>query len=256
MKKKFIFTKDSSFTSVQDKMHQEVTEHIIQDDETKKLYHYVVSYGSWFSISKDSVFMSHLLSKIGLTGFGKNYIADGCKIDLPWEPYNKKTRHSIVELPEDIKLEDVELDASQTKVSDRFKQTFLGKSYVIQSQEDNEDEYGGEDLLKLIFGCVIHQLAEFKDGDKVYPFYCVLTNFGWNKKEDLIDVLGEGQIGEHPEVFDILEKFASIDIKNEIEKFGKETGNKHQELCKELLQRQKIVKKYLHSKEQASELSR
>ena len=39
MKKKFVFTDDSSFTHVKDKMHRGVTEHVLQEDTTKKLYH-------------------------------------------------------------------------------------------------------------------------------------------------------------------------------------------------------------------------
>ena len=86
MKKKFMFTDESSFTHVKDKMHQSVTEHILKDDETKKLYHHVVSYGSWFRVSYQAVFMSHLLKKIGVTGFCVGYVADDCKIKLPWYP--------------------------------------------------------------------------------------------------------------------------------------------------------------------------
>ena len=127
---KYKITKDSSFIHVKDKMHKSVTEHIIEEIKTKKLYHHVVSYGSWFDISYESVFMSHLLKELGVTGFGKAYIADDCEIVLPWYPCREQTKKSIVELPKFAKVEDVQFGCSKLKVCDKFKETFVSKTFV------------------------------------------------------------------------------------------------------------------------------
>ena len=110
MKQTFIFTSDNSFTHIKDKMHQSVAEHIVQNDQTKELYHYVVSYGSSFNISHSSIFMSHLLKMIGLTGFAVAYSADNSNIVLPYYPYKMPENKSLVEVPKNISLNEINFE--------------------------------------------------------------------------------------------------------------------------------------------------
>lgn len=250
MKKKFIFTKDSSFTHVKDEMHDSVTEHIVQDDETKKLYHHVVSYGSWFRISYASIFMSHLLKKIGVTGFGLAYSADDCKIDLPWYPYHKQTRKTVVELPEFVQLEDITFGYSKLEISEQYKQTFVGKSFKQKYKSGSIYDVKGEDLIEYLFGCSAFHFGEAKIEGKVYPLCCVLYKLGWRTEiDELTKILKETDIGECPEVYQILEKFVELDIDKSVKVFGEELQSKFTDLRKDLMERQEIIKGYLSKRQ-------
>lgn len=250
MKKKFIFTKESSFTHLKTKMHQEVTEHIIEDDETKRLYHHVVSYGSWFRISYSSIFMAHILKQIGLTGFGLAYAADESQIILPCYPYHRPETKSIVELPKGVLLKDITFEYTDKKISEKFKQTFLGKSYKLKYKTGKEISKSGEGLLKLLFGCVTHRICEFIKGDECYPFYCILSNMGWYDKEDLIQILSESDVLQHQEIKCVLEKFVKIDIAKSIKILEEETQAQMPKLTQELLERQQIIREHLTKKQE------
>ncbi len=245
MKKKFMFTKDSSFTHVKSEIHKEVTEHIVQDDETKKLYHHVVSYGSWFRITYESIFMSHLLKKIGITGFGVAYSADDCEIDLPCYPYHKPKRKSVVEIPEFIELKDIDFGRSKSEESEKFKQTFMGKTYKKKHEIGFVYDITSEDLLKHLFSCFPFYFGTAKEEDKVYPLYCILYRCSLKKKDELKKYLKYTDIGEYPEIRQILEKFVEIDIEKAIKIFEDEIETEFEDLKKDLTERQEIIKDYL-----------
>jgi len=246
MRKKFIFTSDSSFTHVKDKMHDSVTEHIVQDDETKKLYHHVVSYGSWFDVSYSSIFMAYLLKKIGITGFGLAYSADDCKIDLPYYPYHKQKVKTVVELPKFVQLEDIAFEHSKLEVSEQFKQTFVGKTFKQKYESGAIYDVKGEELLKYLFGCSVFRFGEAKIKDKVYPLCCILYKFGWRTEiGELTKKLKDTDIGERPEIHEILERFVELDIDKAIKVFEEELQTKFTDLRKDLIERQEIIKSYL-----------
>lgn len=249
MKKKFIFTEESSFSHMKDKMHNSVTEHIVEDDETKKLYHYVVSYGSWFKISYQSVFMSHLLKKIGVTGFGVGYIADDCKIELPWYPQYKIEKKSVVELPDFIKLEDVEFGDKKEVVSDKYKQSFVGKTFVKEYEGGKAYTITGEELLPYLFGCSCFRYGTALFEDKAYPLHCLLQGGTWHKMKDLRKMLEETEIIKQSEIQEVLKKFIELEIEKEIAKFTEETSIELPDLKVDLIERQEIVKKLLYSHE-------
>ena len=241
MKKKFTFTKESSFTHLKDRMHNEATEHIVQDSETKKLYHHVVSYGSWFNISYSSIFMSHLLRKIGLTGFGIAYGVDDCDVKLPCYPYNRPTRKSIVEVPEGIRLQDLSFVGSNKETSKHFQETFLGKIYTLTNKTGNTYRMQGKDVWRKLIGCYFHQICEIEKEDGVMPFYCVLTDFGGDGQKDLTKILTETNILEDLEVRQVLKKFVKIDIDKAIKALEDEISDKMPSLSKELKERQQII---------------
>lgn len=255
MKKKYTFTKDSKFTHVKDKMHQSVTEHIVEDEETKKLYHDVVSYGSWFRITDSSVFMSHLLKEVGLTGFCEAYIADDCGMKLPWYPSRPITSQSVVELPEDLMLKDFEFGYSKTEKSDEFKQTFLGKEFEIPIDGQYKTTYTGEDLLKIIFGCSAFQIGHSKVDDKHSPLFCLLSmrEFDTIDEEKMATLLSALDKTKHKEIVSVLEAFSKIDIESKMKEFDEESAKAHPDLCTELLYKQLIIDGALMSMDLAKE---
>jgi hypothetical protein len=215
LKKRFVVTQDSSFTHVKDKMYHSVTEHIIQDDQTKELYHYVVSYGSSFSLSHSSVLMSHLLSNIGLAGFGLAYSADNSKIVLPYYPYHMPKTQTIVQIPQNVSLNQISFDRSKKRTSESFNNSFLGKKYIIHDSNKKSHKVTGEDLLKPLFGCYAFQVCEFTISDKICPFYCVMDNMSFNDKKELKKFLSQTDVLQHKEIKDILSNFVKLDIKKE-----------------------------------------
>ena len=253
MKKKFVFTKESSFTHLQDEMHQSVTEHIIEDDETKKLYHMVVSYGSWFRVSYESIFMSHLLKKIGVTGFCVAYSADECEIRLPWYPYHKIETKSIVELPEFVKLEDTFFGDLKIETAEEFKKSFVGKTFIEKDKTGKEYERTGEYLLPYLFDSYCFRFGTVKMQDKAYPLYCILKGATWHKIGDLKKMFEETYIIEQPEIKDLLEKFVKLDIEKGLKSFEDELGFECSDLKKDLLERQDLISEFL-TKEQVAEM--
>lgn len=255
MKKKYIFTKDSKFTHLKDKMHQSVTEHVVEDEETKKLYHDVVSYGSWFRITDSSVFISHLLKEVGLTGFCEAYVADDCSMILPWYPSSPITSQSVVELPEDLKLKDFEFGYSKTEKSDEFKQTFLGKEFEIPIEGEYKTTYTGEDILKIIFGCSAFQFGHAKIGDKHSPLFCLLSMRGFDTidEEKMSTLLAALDKDKHKDIVSILKAFSKIDIEAKMKEFDEETERTHPDLCTELLYKQLIIDGALISMDSAKE---
>lgn len=245
MQRQFIFTEDSSFTSVKDKMHMSVTEHFMKEDETQKLYHYVVSYGSWFHISDASIFMSHLLEKIGVTGYCKAYSAQGCEIDLPWYPARGLESKSIVELPEGFDVEQCEFGKSKGEMCDDFKKTFLAKNFKLKTSTQEQEEYSGEYIIKELFGSTAFECGVLKVEDKDYPLYCALTDFKWHTKKDMMKILKGTDICKNVEVRSILKKFVKIDISKFAREFEKETEKDISSLTKELKERQAILRAYL-----------
>lgn len=258
MKKKFVFTDDSSFTHVKNKMHHGVTEHILQEDTTKKLYHYVVSYGAPFKISDSAIFMSQLLKEIGVTGFCTSYSANNCRILLPWYPSTKIDRQAIVELPQNVKLENIVFGKSELPMSDRFKQTFLEKKYKIKLEDGKVCDYTGKELLKIMFGCWAFNPVDFCEGDTAYPFYIILDKIPLDKyyKKEFVNLLYSLDINEHAEIYSILNKFAKIDIKKAVKSFEKEIGKQTPEMCTELLFRQAVVQGHLWSKKQTNNIQK
>ncbi len=244
MKKKFMFTKDSSFTHVKDEMRHSLTEHIIQDDQTKKLYFHVVSHGSWIKFSYESIFMSHLLKAIGVTGVGVTYGAEDCKIDLPWYPYRMPFK-AVVDLPEDIKLEDIHFGFFEEEVGDEYKQTFIGKKYKQTFKFGGESEIKGKDLLRDLFSCSVIHFAKTTTKDGVYPLGFVMYGVGLETKKDMIKKLSSTDISAHPEVSAVLHKFSELDIEKAIKTFEEELGADLSELGKDLVKRQKIAKFYM-----------
>ena len=256
MKKKYTFTKDSSFSSVKDQMHTGVTEHYIKDDETEKLYHYVVSYGSWFHISEEAVFMSHLLEKIGVTGFSKAYIAEDSKIVLPWYPSSGLLSKNLVELPEWASLKCCEFGKSKGELCDDFKKTFLAKKFKVKTAT-KEDVYTASYVIKEIFGTTTFDCGTLKVEGKDYPLYCLLTNYQFHTKQDMLKILQKSDICKKPEVREILKRFAKISLTKEAKMFKEETQKDLSSLILELKERQLIVKTFLllkHESEKEEEL--
>ena len=253
MKKQFIFTKESTFTHLKDKMYHGETEHILQDDLTKKLYHHIVGYGSEVAISSESTFIAHLLEKIGVTGFSKSYVASDCKIDLPWYPSKYSiTAKAVVELPEKAELKDFEFGEKEGELSERYKQTFVGKTFEIK-QGDKTYILSGKKVLKILFGATTVELGHFQKRELVYPFQTILASekvFGEQEKAQFIHLLGKLDVNDHQEIVSVLKKFAKIDLKKEVESFEKEVKTKIQPLFKDLSLRQEIVKKHLLTKQQ------
>ena len=245
MRKQYIFTQESSFTHVKDKGHQEVTEHIIQDDETGALYHHVVSYGSWFSISDLSVFMSHLLKKIGVTGFSESYIADECEIKLPCYPHKKPTHKEVVALPEGIDLESITLERPTLRECKRFKETFLGRTFRIKFKSGSAYTFTGEEILKDILGCTAFKLGDFLEDGKTYPFYTLLTRIPRPYK--LESFLIDSDVLKRKEIYQLLDKFTSVDIEKEIKVLEQETKRSQADIKEELIKLQAILKKHLSS---------
>lgn len=254
MKKKYMFTKDSSFTHVKDAMYKSATEHIVEDDETKDLYHHVVSYGGYIGMSSSSVFMSHLLAKIGVTGFGKSYEITGCKIDLPYYPSAQyhKARKAIVELPKGSKVEDIEFGRTTLEISDKFKQTFLGKTFKF-GKDDEQEPIQTKYVLSKLFRFLPDQIGYAIQGDKAYPLCTIMESsemFDSLRKRDFEEFLSILDEKEHAEIYAVLEKFAQIDIEKEIEKFIEETQSTREmkSLKKEMLYRQDTIREHLASK--------
>lgn len=247
-----MFTIESSFTHVKDKMHQAVTEHVIQDDDTKKLYHYVVSYGSWFSLHYDEVFMSHLFSKIGITGFGKCYAADKSTIKLPWYHPLGKQRQVLVELPKTMKCEDFEFGCKTEKMSETFKQTFLGHKFRIKV-DDEIQTMEGYRIIRKLFRFREFQIGYFDSGDGCYPLYTAIEcseRFDDFAKKGFCEILKSLHKIKHAEIYDVLEKFTKIDLKEEFDQFKKDVGVDCKSLFEELLYRQTVVKDCLFPSKQ------
>lgn len=245
MKKKYIFTKDSSFTHLKDEMHKFTSTHIIKDDQTMRLYYHLVSYGSPRDISDESIFMSHLLRKIGVTGFCTSYLAEDCKITLPYTSKRRPTKPVIIELPQGIKLEDVSFGRALLEESEKFKHTFLGKKISVKSDE----VYSGKDLIKCLFGCSIEQIGSVNKKDKTYPLYEISSDVAFNKesKQSFISLLKALDKKLDYEIYAILDKFASLDISQMIEEFESEIGRSAELMSKELelLYKQSEIKKHL-----------
>ena len=252
MKKQFIFTKDTSFTHLKDEMYDSETEHIIKDDQTEKLYHHIVEHGSGFEISYESVFMSHLLKEIGLTGFGKSYGADACKIDLPWYPKHYSTsRKFVVELPESAKLEDFEFGAKKDFLCEQFKQTSIGKTFDFKKGQE-KFSFLGKDVLGKLLGFSPIQLGYFKREKGIYPFFTVLKSqslFESGQGESVCKMLDCLDPREHEEIYSVLKKFANLDLKKEIGVFEQEIGKRVKELPSDLLLRQTLIRKHLLAKQ-------
>lgn len=251
MKKQFIFTEDSSFIHIKDKMYQEATEHILQDEQTKRLYHHVVSYGSWFGIADTATFKSHLLEKIGATGFSKSYVADGCEISLPWYPHGYAERSkSIVEVPEGIDLEDIRFGIKTDHLCKKFTQTTVGKSFKGK-QDGKACEVSGKSLLHDLFRVEVIPVGHFEKEGEIYPFYTILEGFSpfdERYKSQAIKTLKSLDLYKSPEIQAMLDRFARIDIKKEIGSFESELGREFKSLSEELCCQQKIVREYLQTK--------
>lgn len=245
MKQEFSYTEDSSFKSVKNEMHMSVTEHIIKEEETQKLYHYVVSYGSLFHISSDSIFMSHLFDKIGITGYCKAYSAEGCKIKLPWYPSSGLESKSIVELPEGFCVEQISFDKSKNDYCEEFKKTFLAQKFKAKTSTKEQVDYSAEYLVKELFGCTSFKCGVLQSGDEYYPIYCVLSNFAWHTKKDMIDILQKSDICKNAEIRAVLKKFIKLDISKMAREFKQETQNDTKCLVRELKERQAILRTYL-----------
>jgi hypothetical protein len=252
MRKKYSFTADSTFTHLKDKMHQGVTEHIIEDDQTKKLYHDVVSYGSWFNVSDSSVFMSHFLNDMGFTGFSRAYTADNCDVRLPWYPPHPITKQAFIEVPDRICLDDIEFGYSKTEESDDYKQTFAGKVFKIPSESSVDIEYKGEDVLKNLFGCSVFPLGYFKKGVKHYPFNCILKNqeFDTYDRRAFVSFLKKIDPEGNPEIYSLLQKFMVADVKTKIKEFEHDVGRKCSGLRDELLYRQLLIRENVVANEE------
>ena len=252
MKKQFKFTKESSFTHVKDKMHQGVTEHILEDDQTKELYHHVVSYGSTFQVTPEAMFMAHLLKKIGVSGVCLGYVADECKMVLPWyHPQHTLIEKAVVELPKFVKLQDVEFDTStQAALSEKYKETFLGKTFKGKRKTDGKEyEIKGDHLIKDLFGCYAFYYGYAVEEDlSRYPLGCILYSPSFYGIGDLEKALKE--VDMMPEVSDILHGFSEVDIPEEIAAFEKELEIKADKLKEDLLKRQEIVKQYISTKDE------
>ena len=240
MKKQYIFTKDSSFTHVKDKMHEGWHEHIIQDDETGKLY----SYGSWYRLPHSSIFMSHLLKELGITGFGLAYIADKAIIDLPYSPYHREEKQ-ILELPKDILLEEGDVDHSHKKVSEQFYKTFLGKTYELKDKEGTVIMKSGKDLLRVLFGCVALKVCYFVQKNESYPFYCIQESMEPSDIKYLIKILRETDLLNNHELKNILQKFVQKDINKSIEILENEAQVDMSEFTQELIERQEIINYFI-----------
>lgn len=251
MKKQYLFTKDSSFTHVKDKMYHSATEHVIEDDRTKKLYHLVVSYGSWFKLGYDDVFMSHLFKEIGITGFEKSYVADDCDIVLPWYPGDfYKQSKAIVELPDDVKLGDFEFGVLSEKISEEYQQTFLGKSFIIQDG-DSVHEYSAQGILSGLFGYYPYIVAHIKKEDSIYPLSLIISSSSMIDKSpaQMVKVLSRLQLDKHSEILTILDKFSKIDLDRRFCDFKEEVGKDCEKLQQDLHERQAIIKRYLASEQ-------
>ena len=247
MKKQFVFTKESSFTHLKDKMHQSVTEHIVEDDQTKKLYHHVVSYGSWFQVGHEAVFMSHLLKKIGVTGFALAYSADDCEIRLPWYPSQEVEIKTIVQLPKSVKVEDLEFGDSKIKECEQFKQTFIAKTFKKRTIKTGcEGKIEAKELLRYLFSCSPFKFAEAKIKEEVYPLYCMLYGVSWHQTSDLIKLLDDTDILSE-DVIKIMEKFIKLDIEKELETFEDEMGKGFVKLKQDLI-RWSVRRKWVRSR--------
>ena len=245
MRKKFLFASDTSFMHVKDEMHREVTEHIIEDEKTKKLYHYVVNYGSWFHISYESIFMSHLLKGLGINGFCRAYIANDCQIALPWCSYRELKQKTVVQLPEFVQLKDFTFGVPKTELSEKFKETFVGKTFIEKQEGCNVKTITGKELLPYLFGCTTFCYGKSGVGDKAYPLYCLLYGGTWHRIKDLIALLQETKVCDYAEIRGLLERFVELDIEKEIEIFEDETKIQLDKLKSDLLERQEIVDAFL-----------
>ena len=244
MKKRFVFTKESSFTHVKDKMHQSVTEHIVQDDQTQKLYHHVVSYGSWFVIKDESVFMSHLLKELGIEELGVSYVADECQFDLPWYPFHEPKTKSVVELPDGVKLEDISFEVLHSRDEKPEGKTFFTKEYDIACTDGKTYKYSGEKLLKPMFACCPHTLFYVYKEKASTPFKSALAGFGFGKVRDMEELLYKTDACKYEEIKGLLEAFGKFDLKPMMLAFDAETKRKHQGFYRQLLERQQLVKEY------------
>jgi len=245
MKKKYIFTKDSSFTHVKDEMHKFTSTHIVEDDKTKRLYYRLVSYGSPRDISDESIFMSHLLRGIGITGICTSYLAEDCEITLPYTTSRRPTKPVIIELPKSIKLDEFSFGRALLEESDKFKQTFIGKKFEIKTGV----MCSGEELIKTLFGCTVEQIGSVNKEEKTYPLYTISSDVTFDKesKQSFIILLKELDKKLDSEIYSILDKFASLDVSQMIEEFDSEIERSTKLMSKELelLYKQSLVKKYL-----------
>lgn len=244
MKREYILKKDTTFTHVKDRMYHGSTEHILQDDATKKFYHYVVSYGSWFHISDESVFMSYLLDKIGVSGLSKSMLADGCKIVLPYYPSVKPTKQAVVQMPDDVRVEDVSFDKVDLPVSDEFKETFIGK-YVAEKSQYVFDS-PGEEFLQRILGCMTFRLCEVSLHDEKLPIYTIISkdSFKDYEKRYFSKKLQSVFYGQCDDFKKICYSFARLDIQKELESFEKSTGVQYPSLFESLIYRQREIQRY------------
>lgn len=251
MERIYDFTKETELKWVSGMEHRAVIEWLLQDKETKKLYHYVVGYGCAAGLGLKSVFVTHILSKIGVKGTGIGYLADCSKIELPVLPPEDKQEGltGVVALPEGVEAEDFEfgLDYDESLISKSFSKHPFAKSYPYQGKYGPEEVLGSE-IIEAVIGVYFQPLGYIKKKDGIFPFYVAHIDRGPISQESIEYVKDKLSIlkpERDEEMFKILRRFAKLDLQKEAREFMLSIGKKIDSLCESLPQSQAIVSEFL-----------